>query len=370
MLIEKIIIKNFRNLHSLTLEPDKKFNVIYGYNAQGKTNILEAIYLIANLKSFRNANLEDFVSHNEQYCYLNGTIVNRNVKRIIEIFIDKNAKQVKLDGKKPTTTKEFYGLFRPILFSPEESFLLKGSPGARRAFLDRSIFQSFPAFVNLIIEYNRLLKQRNKLLKEGKRKQEIYPWTKGLIHTGTCIRLERLNYLNNIIPILKDTFHKITEGKETIDIVFNFSESSYDALFQFFENDLFRLEQREKNLGQTLSGPHRDDPVFLLNGHPIRQFGSQGQLRSLVLAFKVAQIVDIEKIIGEPPVLLLDDMTGELDAFRQKYLFDFLLSQKGQVFITTTDIKSQFYKMLDKGRFFLIDNGEIRKIATNKEIYD
>jgi len=370
MLLEKISLTNFRNLEQLEFGPDQRFNILFGRNAQGKTNILEAIYLLANLKSFRSTNNEDFITYNYDLCSVKGLIKCNNVHRNIDLIIDKRNKSVKLDGKKPLTSKEFYGLLRCVVFSPEEVSLLKGYPAARRAFLDRAIFQSSPLFFNIIIEYNRLLKQRNKLLKDGKNNREISPWTEGLIQTGSRIRIERLKYLNKIAPLLKETFSRITEGKEVVDLTFNFSEDSYESLAQFFREELLKLEPKEKSLGQTLSGPHRDDPLFLLNGKPIRQFGSQGQLRSFVLAFKVAQIMDIEQLIGESPVLLLDDMTGELDNLRQKYLFEFLLQQKAQVFITTTDIKSSFYKKMENGRFFMIDNGKIGKIVNTGEIYE
>ena len=370
MLLEKIALTHFRNLEKLEFSPDQHFNIFFGRNAQGKTNILEAIYLLAHLKSFRFTNNEDFIAYNHDFCSVNGLIKNNDVFRNINLSIDKRNKNVKIDGKKPQTNKEFYGLLRCVIFSPEEVSWLKGYPAARRAFLDRAIYQSSPLFINVVIEYNRLLKQRNKLLKDGKNDREISPWTEGLIQAGSRIRIERLKYLNKILPLLKNTFSRITEGKEVVDLTFNFSEDSYESLTQLFRDELLKLEPREKSLGQTLSGPHRDDPLFLLNGKPIRRFGSQGQLRSFILAFKVAQIMDIEQIIGEPPVLLLDDMTGELDDLRQKYLFEFLLQQRAQVFITTTDITSSFYKKMGNGRFFMIDNGQIGKIVNSGEIYE
>jgi DNA replication and repair protein RecF len=368
MYISKIIIRYFRNIENLQFCPNNHFNIFFGKNAQGKTNILEAIYLLANLKSFRGAKNEDLIKHGQDNCYIDGSVFSNHVKREIKLEIYKNIKKPSIDNKKPNSASEFFSYLRPVLFSPEEVFLLKGYPIGRRSLLDRAVFQASPVYFNKVVEYNRFLKQRNKLLKEGKKLTETDPWTEGLVTAGVRVRLERKKYIERILPQFRETFLEITDGTESADIVYPIMGDSENELRHHFFKDLKKTAEREVIFGQTLVGPHRDDLLFQINGYPARQFGSQGQQRSFILAFKTSQIMDLEKIIGEPPILLLDDMTGELDMFRQKFFFNFLKRRQGQVFITTTDIQPLLKSGIKNGRFFRINQGEIQEIANNEEI--
>lgn len=368
MYIEKILIEGFRNIEKIQFNPDKKFNIIYGKNAQGKTNIIEAIYILANLKSFRNAKNDELINHKKNVCYINGSLFSKYTKRDFKLEITKKIKNLKIDNKNPRSVGEFFGYLRPVLFAPEEVFLLKGYPTGRRSLLDRAVFQSSPVFITQIIEYNRYLKQRNKLLKESLKLPKNDPWTEGLVKTGIRIRLERKKYLDRILPFFKEAFKNITNGEESADIVYPLDTCSENELRDKFHDDLERMAEKEISFGQTLVGPHRDDPLFQINGLPVRQYGSQGQHRSFILAFKTAQIIDLESVLGEPPILLLDDMTGELDMFRQKFFFDFLKNCKGQVFITTTDINPFLNAGIKEGLFLRIDKGNILEIASNEEI--
>ncbi len=368
MLIEKLIFNNFRNLKNIDFIPDNNFNILYGKNAQGKTNILESIYILANLKGFRSSKNEEFIKHEENTCLLNGFILSNKVSRNISIEISKQVKIVKVDNKKPVSASDFFGYLRPVLFSPEEVLLVKGSPTGRRSLIDRAVFHSSPFFISKVLEYNRYLKQRNKFLKSGIKKIDNDPWTEGLVTAGTRLRLERKKYLNRILPLFKEVFSQITDGAETADILYPLTHESESVLKEQFHQELFRLAEKEIMFGQTLAGPHRDDFTFQINGRSVRQYGSQGQQRSFILAFKTAQIMDLESILGEPPVLLLDDMAGELDIYRQKFFFDFLKKQKGQVFITTTDIQALLKGGIKNGRFFRIDQGDIEEIVANEEL--
>ena len=367
MYIDRIFLKDFRNFKQIQFYPHEKFNIIYGRNAQGKTNILESIYILANLKSFRGSSNDELIRHEQNICYINSSIFSNGVNREIKLEINKKGKNVKIDNKKPHSAIEFFGYLRPVLFAPEEVSLLKGYPAGRRSLLDRAVFQASPVFINIIMDYNRFLKQRNKLLKEKKYQTENDPWTDGLVTTGTRVRLERKKYIVRILPLFKEIFSKITNGAETADIIYPLPPDSENVLQNQFYLELEKMAERELAFGQTLVGPHRDDPIFLINGKSVRQYGSQGQQKSFILAFKTAQILDLEKILGEPPILLLDDMTGELDMFRQKFFFDFLNNSKGQVFITTTDIQPLLKAGIKDGRFLRVHLGEIQKIAFNEE---
>lgn len=368
MYVEKIYFKDYKNLKEFNFFPDENFNILFGKNAQGKTNILDAIYILSNLKSFRGSKNEEIINNEKSCCFIKGLVTSKKVKREIKLEITKNKKIVKIDNKKPDSVNDFFGYLRPVLFSPEEVFLLRGYPTGRRALIDRAIFQSCPIFINQVMEYNRYLKQRNKLLKEGIKQRENDPWTEGLVSTGTRLRLTRKNYLDRILPLFKEAFNKITDGEESADILYPLASEPENVLKEQFHQELRRLSEREFSFGQTLAGPHRDDPIFQINGLSVRQYASQGQQRSFILAFKTAQIMDLEHILGEPPVLLLDDMTGELDMFRQNFFFDFLKKRRGQVFITTTDVQPLLKAGIRDGRFFRIHQGRIQEIASYEEL--
>lgn len=363
MIIVSIILNNFRNIKQLKLEPSNKFNFIVGKNAQGKTSIIESIYLATYLKSFRTSKNEDLINFEKKCANINITATNFQVNNTIDLYLTKDGKSVTINNKKPLSYSDFFNHLRPILFSPEEIILVKGSPSARRSLLDRAIFQSSVNFIDTTIQYNKFLRQRNRLLKEGKDCFEIEPWTEGLIKSGTKVRISRINFIKRISSIFTKTYQKITLGSEFASLSYPGMNNSELELEEVFRQELLKCTDREIAFGQTMAGPHRDDPVFLINGRSLRQFASQGQQRSFVLAFKTAQIIDLENITGETPVLLLDDITSELDRNRQQYFFEFLLERTGQVFITSTDIDPLVANGLTNGDFFEVDRGQIRKLS-------
>jgi len=187
-------------------------------------------------------------------------------------------------------------------------------------------------------EYYRYLRQRNQLLREGKKEAEIDPWTEGLIRAGTRLRRDRYLYLERLNPSLRKSYGEITQGQGEAAVKYPVGEGTEEDLEKCFRQDLERNRERERRLGQTLTGPHRDDFQFVVNGEDLKFFGSQGQQRSFMISLKVAQAIDLEVLTGEPPILLLDDFTSELDRDRREYLLRYLSGRPGQVFITTTDI--------------------------------
>jgi DNA replication and repair protein RecF len=362
MHLDKLFLKNHRNIKNVAIEPSSEFNVLWGDNAQGKTNFLESIYLLGNLRSFRCIRNEELIGHNTTSSYIAGEVICQGVRRRLELSINEAGKIVRVDGKDVKSAGLFMGLLRPVLFSPEEVSLIKGNPAGRRALLDRAVFQVNPSFLVKAQEYERCLRQRNKLLKEARSKQEIAPWTEQLAITGARIRFERLRFLERLTPLLRKTYGKITGGREIADLQYAPADGDDEESLRIaLSCDLERQRDRERVLGQTLSGPHRDDPLFLVNGRPLRMFGSQGQQRSYMLACKTAQIMDLEQEKGEPPVLLLDDMTGELDRQRQGFFFRYLLERRGQVFITTTDIQSLQQEGIRNARFYRVSQGNIEE---------
>lgn len=361
MNLHRLTLRDFRNIGKVEIVPDPGFNIFWGSNAQGKTNLLEGVYLLGNLKSFRGAHNRELIRQGAPLSRLKGEVECQGVRRHIELQIEGHGKSGKVDGKEARTTGSFLGHLRPILFSPEEVNLIKGSPAGRRDLLDRAVFQAEPAFLGRAQEYRRLLRQRNCLLKENRSPGAIHPWSEGLIRTGARIRQDRCLYLERLLPLLREAYRNISGGKEEADIHYSAGAPSVEELEESLRRELERSEDRERNLGQTLAGPHRDDPRFLVNGRLLRLYGSQGQQRSFILAFKAAQIMDLETRTGEPPVLLLDDMTSELDRQRQGFFFRFLQARQGQVFITTTDIRPLIDEGFRQARFYRVSGGAVEE---------
>jgi len=359
MILTDLIFCDFRNLAAVHLEPSPGFNIFFGANAQGKTNILEGIYLLGTFKSFRAVRNEELIRHACQRASLATSLESRGTRHRAELHIDRQGKKLRLDGKVPPLNAESLGYLRPILFAPEETNFVKGAPAGRRALVDRAIFQTQPAFLGRAQEFARILRQRNRLLKEECRDQELAPWTEGLIRAGARLRRDRCVFLRRLRPILRQSYSHIAGGLEEADIHYPIESDDEPVLQEQLRRELGKEQQRERRYQTTLAGPHRDDLNFSIDGRPLKLYGSQGQQRSFVLAFKTAQIIDIEGQTGEQPILLLDDMTSELDRCRQEYFFQFLLKRKGQVFITTTEYRSLLDQGLTDARIFRIESGKV-----------
>lgn len=240
--------------------------------------------------------------------------------------------------------------------------LVKGGPAGRRRLIDRAVFQVIPGFLKTVQNYDRQLRQRNKILKERKPEAELTPWTAALIKTGAQIRLDRKNYIESIYCEFLDCYKHISGGCEQADIFYKSEISTLDRLESEFSDELRRQKDQEQKYGITLNGPHRDDINFLLEERSLREFGSQGQQRSFILSLKIAQVINLEKRYKEPPLLLLDDLLGELDQQRQEYFFEFLLKMQGQVFITTTEKEPLVNSGISKGSYFHVKNGVLHSI--------
>jgi len=336
MLVRKLTYFNFRNLATLEWEPGPGFNILWGNNAQGKTNLLEGIYLLANLKSFRAGRNEELIRHGGEQTRISGLLEGAGVAHRLEFAMTRTGRSCHVDGKPLSRLEQLVEALRVILFSPEEITILRSSPQARRALLDRAIFQCHPSHLRRIQKYEKILRQRNTLLRQGAPQVQLHPWTEALIESGAALRRCRGQFVSDFMPWFTKASQAI--GGDDEKVILNYSDGIDDEaeLRQRLREALTQTATREREQGQTQIGPHRDDLLFVINGRSLRQYGSQGQLRSALLAFKVAQLALLEKQVGHPPVLLLDDMTSELDRERQGRLFSYLKGSKGQVFITTT----------------------------------
>lgn len=357
MILTRLGLREFRNIEKATLYPSPNINIFFGDNAQGKTNLIEAVYLLANLRGFRSVKNCDFIRHGKDSCRVEAELKIAQIPHLLQVSLLPLSKKILLDEKSPDSSSSYFSHIRTILFSPEEVNLIKSGPAGRRSLIDRAVFISNPKYLDLFSTYRKILSNRNVLLKKRANSNEMEPWNEALIRAGASIRKKRWDFIRNIAPYLDDFFRQISNEKEKVIIDYPQGCWEKSSLEENFRVDLWENRESELRLGQTLSGPHRDDFIIDINGFSLRQFGSQGQQRSFILAFKTAQIREMEKRIGISPILLLDDMTGELDRERQEFLFKFLLERQTQVFLTTTEINRIFRNGFEGARFFRVDAG-------------
>ena len=357
MRLTELKLYNFRNIEQAEIQTHRFFNIFYGLNAQGKTNLLESICLLGSLKSFRASRNDDLIRRGSSEARIKGRSIRNLVADEMRLDIDRDGKTARLNGKIVSQPDNYLNCLRPVVFSPEEVSLAKGGPAGRRRLVDRAVFQADPGFLTIVQSYERQLKQRNRLLKDKKSEAELAPWTEALVQAGAAIRLARKNYIESLKPVFSDCYREISGGCERAELVCKSDGSSLEEIQRSFSDELKKQREQERKYGMTLCGPHRDDVFFLLDDHSLRDFGSQGQQRSFILALKTAQVLDLENRFGEPPLLLLDDFLGELDRQRQNYFFQFLLKMQGQVFITTTDMKPLTDSGISEAAYFQVKGG-------------
>ena len=374
MKINKIYAVNFRNYSSCNLDFSSMINVFYGQNAQGKTNILEAIFYSSFGMSHRTFTEDDLlkISCKEmavgvEYESFSG-VHDIKIKKYQQL--GRNKKEIFLDGTK-VRPKEHYGSLNVVMFSPEDLQLVKGEPSLRRRFFDMQIAQTDPIYYDLLVKYNRVLQQRNKLLKEirdnGGTPQQLEPWNKEFIVLATAIAKKRQLALEKLQAIAGEIYASITGNKETLTIKYElkanngellYPESDFSAWEMFYTNKLKERERVDILRGNTGIGPHRDDIVLLLNDMSLKSFGSQGQQRSGALALKLSQLEYVRREIGEFPVLLLDDVLSEPDNNRRAQLLLFI-DGRVQTFITVND--RELIPELAGNAYFEIMQGSVRK---------
>ena len=374
MKINKIYAVNFRNYSSCNLDFSSMINVFYGQNAQGKTNILEAIFYSAFGMSHRTFTEDDLlkISCKEmavgvEYESFSG-VHDIKIKKYQQL--GRNKKEIFLDGTK-VRPKEHYGSLNVVMFSPEDLQLVKGEPSLRRRFFDMQIAQTDPIYYDLLVKYNRVLQQRNKLLKEirdnGGSHEQLEPWNKEFIVLATAIAKKRQLALEKLQAIAGEIYASITGNKETLTIKYElkanngellYPESDFSAWEMFYTNKLKERERIDILRGNTGIGPHRDDIVLLLNDMSLKSFGSQGQQRSGALALKLSQLEYVRREIGEFPILLLDDVMSELDNSRRAQLLLFI-DGRVQTFITVND--RELIPELAGNAYFEITQGSVRK---------
>ncbi len=368
MYIKNIELKDFRNYRYLDTSFSEKVNIFIGNNAQGKTNLLEGIYLNAMAKSFKASKDKELIRFGEDFCKIKTTAFFDDEDHTTEIVINKEGKKgIKLDGVRIKKTSELLERIFIIIFSPEDLKIVKDEPEKRRRFIDRELCQIKPGYYIMLNEYKKALKQRNAYLKEPSvEKWALDIWDCQLVQFGSEVISRRNEFVKKINEISRDIHSRISGGAETLSLKYEsnidisntgddiedieaIKEKFYNILKETADDDI-----RNRNTGR---GPHKDDLKISADDIDLRKFGSQGQQRTAALSLKLSEIKLIEEEIGEKPILLLDDVLSELDNDRQTYLINSLGGN--QMFITTTDISGKVARSLPEGKIFKIRSGEI-----------
>ena len=365
MYLKTIHINNFRNYKEVTVDFKNNINIFLGNNAQGKTNLLEAIYFLALGKSLRNYQKDDLIHWDKQFFYIKGVINIKNKDYTIEIGYNKNNRKIiKINGVEKKTFIDLLGVFNVVIFAPEDLMLVKGSPSLRRSFIDQEISQLSPRYSKTLSDYNKTIISRNRILKSNKRDLlktlEVYDYQLSIL--ASEILKKRVDTLDKLKILASLTHRKLTDNEENLTI-------NYISFLQ--EKDLQKLPQsqiqerliesykqsRDKDLliKTTTIGPHRDDIQFTIDNKDAKKFGSQGQQRTTVLSLKIAELELFMSQKGIYPVLLLDDVLSELDDKRRNFLIK-NIKDKIQTFITTTD-KEDYLKGF--GNIYTIEQGNI-----------
>ncbi len=355
MKITELSLENYRNIENLSLSPCEGVNIIYGENAQGKTNILEAIFLFTGLKSFRSSKDSELVMFGKCFSRINAEFETALRKNTSEIKITDRRRAV-LNGVSLKSPTELMSRFPASLFSPGFMSLIQNGPSERRKFIDSAICQIKPRYAVLLSEYTKLVKQRNAVLKDNEDIKSVRLFLDciddAFCKLGEEIYKERKEYLDLLLPYVSEIYSGLSSGKE--EISFSYLRKGYhgeDTLSEIVKNHA----KAEINAKMTLTGPHRDDIEININSVSARSFGSQGQKRSAAIALKLSEAQVIRSITGEEPVILLDDVMSELDTLRQDYILNHIKDR--QVFITCCDPGSIL--RMSEGKTFSIKEGRI-----------
>ena len=364
MIIKSIELSNFRNYESLSIQFDNGTNILYGDNAQGKTNILEAAFISGTTKSHKGSKDKEVIRFGCEEAHIR-TVVEKNEKEYqIDMHLrNRGSKGVAINKLPIKKASELFGILNIVFFSPEDLNIIKNGPAERRRFLDAELCQLDKLYLADLTKYNKILNQRNKLLKDISFRPDLMEtlsvWDMQLIETGKRIIKRRKEFIEELNDIIGKIHSSISGGKEILILKY---EPNIDDIF--FADELLKSKQKDLKLCQTTVGPHRDDMLFSVNDIDIRKFGSQGQQRTSALSLKLAEIEIVKKSIYNTPVLLLDDVLSELDSNRQNYLLNSISDI--QTIITCTGLEEFVKNRFHINKVFKVVNGKIYENNSNE----
>ncbi len=359
MVIKSLKLKNYRNYDLLDLTFDSKTNILYGDNAQGKTNILEAMYLTGTTKSHRGTKDRDLIKFGEEESHLETIVSKHGTDFQIDMHLKKNSPKGIAVNKIPIRrASELFGIIHFVFFSPEDLNIIKEGPSGRRRFIDLELSQLDKLYLNNLSNYNRIINQRNSLLKELYKQENLMEtldiWDLQLVDYGNKVMERREEFIKQVNKIISDIHFKLTGGKEKISITYEKSIGNLSL-----EQALKKNRERDIRMKSTSAGPHRDDLCFMAGNLDIRKFGSQGQQRTAALSLKLSEIELVKQLINDTPILLLDDVLSELDKHRQNYLLDSI--HDIQTVITCTGLDEFVNHRFSINKIFHVKNGKVAK---------
>jgi DNA replication and repair protein RecF len=370
MFFKEVYLKNFRNYEEEKIVFDKKINIFLGENAQGKTNILESLFIMGLGKSFRTNKDSEMIEFDKDFCNVKTIICDDSdeEKNELKITYRKEGKIIELNGLKLSKNIELLGNVYVVVFSSEDLKIVKEGPENRRTFLDRELCQIKPVYYSNLSKYKRILKQRNILLKKGSTEKNLLEtFDDALVEYGLKITEERERFVERIKKISKEIHKTVSEGKENLEIFYETAVPKEEDFPNKEDRKKLFLEKLKKEYIKDISrgftgiGPHKDDLKIEINKVDIRQFGSQGQQRTAALSMKLAEINLIKEETGKKAVLLLDDVLSELDVGRQRFLIEAM--KDVQVFITATEIEKEMLELLPKGLIFKVKEGNVKRLT-------
>lgn len=357
MIIKTLLLNNFRNYNMLSINFDQNINILYGDNAQGKTNILEAIYISGTTKSHKNSKDNEIIQFGKTESHIRLEFEKTGVSRRIDMHLKKQkSKGIAIDGIPIHKSSELIGLINLVFFSPEDLSIIKNGPSERRRFIDIELCQLDALYLHSLMKYNKILVQRNNLLKQIGFNQQLLDtlniWDIQLLEYGKKIITRREEFLNELNEIIYHLHSKLSGQKEKLQIKYQPNVAAEE-----FEQKLGSYREKDIILKTTSIGPHRDDIIFVINENDIRKYGSQGQQRTAALSLKLAEIDLVKKVMKDKPVLLLDDVLSELDRSRQNYLLNSISDI--QTIVTCTGLEELIDSRLQINNIYKVTEGTI-----------
>ena len=364
MYINSLELSHYRNYESLSIAFDPGITILYGDNAQGKTNILEAVYISGTTKSHRATKDKDIIQFGQDESHVRLNITKHDVKHRIDMHLRKNkSKGVAVDGQSIKRSGELFGIVHMIFFSPEDLSIVKNGPAERRRFMNLELCQLNKLYYYNYVNYNKALNQRNTLLKQiyfnEKLKDTLDMWDDYLMEYGRCLIEEREKFIKELNEIVKDIHSHLTGNKEQIRIGYEKNVS-----IEEYKNMMKSKRNMDLKYQSTQVGPHRDDICFYINDIDVRKYGSQGQQRTAALSLKLAEIELVKKMIHDTPILLLDDVMSELDSNRKHYLLDSI--KDIQTIVTCTGYDDFIKSRLMINKIYKVTEGTVEEMNLEK----
>ncbi len=369
MILSKLILEYFRNYEKASISFRDGINVLFGKNGQGKTNVLESIYYLALTKSFRSNNDRNLILYRKNYFRIEGefqTIQGRIWKSSIA-YSPQAGKRLVVNGERISKFSEYIGSIPVVLLAPGDLQISQGGPAYRRRFLDILLSQAGKVYLHHLVEYRRALRQRNTILQaETPDLSLLESWDEALVEHGAGLMEKRISAVAILDELVKRFYQDLSGRDDRVKMVYQpaFKMSDTEHLAEAFREALRQNRERDLTLKMTTVGPHRDDLLFLINGKPLRTTGSQGEHKTFVISLKLAEIQYLRRMHNEPPILLFDDIFGELDAQRIGNIVH-SLAEIGQVFMTTTspDFFGKLSGWQESVHFYEIEAGQIREAS-------